>query len=264
MPFVILNVNKCKRDGICISECPYGVITADDGSGFPKLRKEAETACISCGHCIAVCPTGALSLSKMSSEECIEVRDELSITFKEAEQFLKSRRSSRRFKDKPVPRETLSHLIDISRWAPSAMNKQSVCWLVVERRSEVQKLAEMVMNWMRENSYQTKLISAFDEGEDPVLRGAPHLAVAHAPEDDFWSTTNCVISLTYMELTANAAGLGACWAGLFTRVANVYPPLIKVLDLPQNHKVHGALMLGYPQHRFRLIPPRKEAKIKRL
>jgi nitroreductase/NAD-dependent dihydropyrimidine dehydrogenase PreA subunit len=262
LSFLVLNASKCKRDGICISECPYGVINDADGSGFPAIRKGEEKHCIFCGHCVSVCPHGALSLSKMSQEECLEVRDELTISFEEAKQFLKSRRSVRSFKDKRVPRETLIHLIDISRWAPSAMNKQSVHWLIIERRSEIRQLAKMVMSWMQENNYQAKLIAGLDQGKDMVLRDAPHLAVAHAPKDDFWSTTDCVISLTYMELAAIASGLGACWAGLFTRVANIYPPLIKALDLPDNHKVCGALMLGYARNKFRLIPRRKEAKIK--
>ena len=61
-----------------------------------------------------------------------------------AEAFIRQRRSIRRFEQKPVARETIQRLIEIARHAPSGHNRQPVQWLVIERRAEVERLADRV------------------------------------------------------------------------------------------------------------------------
>ena len=261
MDLFVIDKDKCKKDYICIAECPYGFIFERDNDGFPKIREGSATHCINCGHCVAVCPNEALSLLTMSPESCIPVQKRLSINPDEVEQFLKSRRSFRAYKNKSIPHKTLIRLIDTTRWAPSASNRQPVHWLFVETQSEVQKLSGLVVDWMRENDIEPDIVAAWEQDEDMVLRGAPHLAIAHANSDYFWAVTDSAIALTYLELTANALGLGACWAGYFTKAVSVYPPLAEALDIPDNHKVCGAMMLGYPKFRFPRIPQRNEAKV---
>ena len=65
-----------------------------------------------------------------------------------------------------------------------------------------------------------------------------------------------------MELAANANNIGSCWAGYFTKAANVYSPLRDILDIPDTYEVFGAMMLGYTKYHFHKIPDRKELNIK--
>ncbi len=51
--------NKGKRDGICAEVCPGRIIRLE-GEAFPEETANAELRCISCGHCVTACPTGAL------------------------------------------------------------------------------------------------------------------------------------------------------------------------------------------------------------
>jgi nitroreductase len=154
-------------------------------------------------------------------------------------------------------------LIDIVRWAPTAMNLQPVEWIIIANPDETRRMAGKAVDWMRRNNLYTGLVEAWDrKARDEVLRGAPHAFIAHAHEEGLKPVEDCTIALTYLELAAWAQGLGACWAGAFTNAINHYHPLASTLNLPERHRVYGAMMIGYPDVEFKRIPPRNDAKIK--
>ncbi len=66
-----------------------------------------EENCIDCGHCVAICPKHALSHASIDSEQCIPVNSG-NISADNMEIFLRSRRSVRAYKRKPIEKETLS------------------------------------------------------------------------------------------------------------------------------------------------------------
>jgi len=261
MAFISVDYEKCKRDGICITECPFSLIVERKEDGYPEARMAAQRLCINCGHCVSACPHQALSLQSMSSADCISVKKELQITPEQAGQFLKGRRSIRAYKDKPVPREKLEQIIDTTRWAPSARNIQPVHWLVVETPDEVRKLAGLVVEWLHGMNKLPGIVSAWEQGKDMVLRGAPHLVVAHAAEDGMKPVEDCTIAMTYLDLAAHSLGLGTCWAGFLMSAAREHQPLIDELHIPEGHRVYGAMMLGYPKILYPRIPLRASAKV---
>lgn len=261
MTFISVDHEKCKRDGICVAECPFSLIQERGEDGFPEARMAARRICINCGHCVAVCPHEALTLKDVSASDCIPVKKDAAIGPDAVRQFLLSRRSIRTYRKKPVPRDILEQIIDISRWAPSARNIQPVHWLMVETPDEVRKLSGFVVEWFRQTSNFPGIVSAWEQGVDKVLHGAPHLAIAHAPENGMKPEEDCTIALTYFDLAASGFGLGTCWAGLLMGAARAYQPLLDELRLPAGHKVYGAMMIGYPKFRYQRIPPRKAARI---
>jgi len=266
-----IDVQKCKRDGTCAKVCPLKLITLSEEEKLPIPIEGAEKQCVRCGHCVAVCPFGALSLKVMKPEECLPVDPKLLPSVEQARHFLMSRRSIRVYKKLPVDRETLTAILDTARYAPSAVNVQPVNWLVIEDAGEVNRLAGLVIDWMRQVMKEDpqlakglnmkRFVADWDNGEDRICRGAPHVIVAHADGALAVSQASCTIALTYLELAAFSAGLGGCWAGFFTRAANQYPPLKEALQLPEGHEVFGAMMVGYPKYRYHRIPLRKKAKV---
>ena len=58
MSLFTINSRLCKRDGICVQECPLGIIEIRKKGDFPSPVEKAEEICIRCGHCVAVCPAG--------------------------------------------------------------------------------------------------------------------------------------------------------------------------------------------------------------
>jgi nitroreductase/Pyruvate/2-oxoacid:ferredoxin oxidoreductase delta subunit len=250
--------SKCQKDGICEAVCPLNLISLQE---FPESVDDGYELCNSCGHCVASCPTGALSNIKAPLEDCIPIQQELQPSPGSVEQFLKSRRSIRVFKERPVPRDTLERILDSARWAPSASNKQPVRWTVVEKREKVKHLAELTAEWLKKEnlSYLQRFIAGWEQGKDMILRSAPHLVIASASEENPWARGDCAIALTYVELAAKANGLGTCWAGLFTRAVGANPSICEFLGMEQGHRVYGALMLGYPVYGYHRIPMRNEA-----
>jgi nitroreductase/NAD-dependent dihydropyrimidine dehydrogenase PreA subunit len=270
MSRLIVDDAKCTRCGICVKECPPRIIEMLDPKALPTVIPDQPERCITCGHCVSVCPFSAIALNVMKPDDCETVSKQLLPTAEQMEHLLKSRRSIRVYKEKPVPHAALAKLIDIARYAPSAHNAQSVHWLVVEDPREVRSLAALVIEWMSmlirksprviELFHFDKFVNAWERGEDRVLRGAPHLVVAHAPKDAAMAQENCAIALTYLELAAYSQGLGACWAG-YLLAASSSPAIITALRLPGGHKCFGAMIVGYPKHEFRCIPLRNEPSI---
>lgn len=271
MSFLSIDHEKCKRDGICVAECPMGLIKIRGKDAFPSPVEGAGEMCANCGHCVSVCPQGALSLKTMKPEDCVPLRKDLLPGPEQAGHFLSARRSIRTYIKQPVERATLSRLIDIARYAPSGHNLQPVQWLVIENSDEVNRLAGLVIDWMRYMVQEKPelalpmhldgIVATWDRGKDRICRNAPHIIMAHAPESLSVAQSSCIIALTYLELAAFAMGLGACWAGYFNLAANLYPPMTKALGLPEGHQSFGSMMVGYPKYHYHRIPVRNKPVI---
>ncbi len=266
-----IDSSKCKRDGICVAECPMGIIALKDKDSVPIPVAGAEELCVRCGHCVAVCPHGALSHADMTPEQCPPVQKKFFLNSEQAEHFLRSRRSIRAYKDKQVEKETLAKLIDIARYAPSGHHGQPAKWIVIYEAGEVRKLVAHVADWMRfmlkeqpafaKSLHMDMVLAGYQMGKDVICRSAPHLIIAHAPKSDVTAPVACTIALTYLELAAPSFGLGACWAGYFNAAMNFWQPLQKAVGLPENHGSFGAMMVGYPKFQYHRLPLRKEPEI---
>lgn len=271
MSLIAVDRDKCKRDRICAAECPGKLIYFNSQDAYPSVPEGAEPFCINCGHCVAVCPSGAITLKTMGPEDCPTVDRSLLPEPEQVRHLMLSRRSVRRYRERPVEHDLLVRIIDTAQYAPTGSNKQQVYWIVVEDPARVNNMAKMVIDWMRlepkENvdpAYVTRmkgLVAAWDKGQDRICRQAPHVILAHYPESIPAAHTDCIIALTHLDLAAYSEGLGTCWAGYFNNAANAYPPLAEALGLPQGHRCAGALLLGYPQFQFHRIPLRKEPDI---
>jgi len=243
----------------------------DPESGFPTPAPDFQEICLRCGHCVAVCPTAALSLDWLGPDECRAIRQELEVTPDQAEQFLCGRRSIRNFRKKEVPRSVLEKIVEIACSAPSAKNQQPWHWIVIQDRSEVRRLAGMVVEWVRQVIQSTpkeaeamglpRVVASWDEGYDRICRGAPHVILAHADKNWAFSTEDCTLAMSHLDLYAAGMGLGTCWAGYFFKAVNAYPPLFEALGLPSHHLAYGAMMIGYPKFKYRLIPRRRPPRI---
>ncbi len=275
MSLIRIDAEKCKRDGICTQECPFALLFMKDAESVPEPAGHAEALCIRCGHCVAVCPAGAISLKGMAQSDCPPIRKELAVGPEQAEQFLRSRRSIRVYKDRQAPLETLQKLVEIARSAPTAHNDQEVHWIVIDKKEEAKKLAQMTVDWMRsimENDperarkmHLDMVVGAWDFGLDVISRDAPHLVLVHAEEGTPFSKyypADCATALAYLELAAPSFGLGSCWNGMLLGAALEDEKMQKALNLPENHQCMGALMLGYPKFKYHRLVLRNPPPIK--
>jgi len=254
---ITVNRELCIQDGACIAVCPFETIrTGKDG--FPE--ENPEKSCILCGHCAAVCSCGALSHAGLPPEPFLPMPQNLPSP-EAIDNLLVSRRSVREFEPEPVGRQTLERLLDLGRRAPTASNSQQLHWIVVQGKEKVRALSEEAVRWMRVADYAADRMEAWDRGYDFVMRGAPTAVMVFTPDDYLWGRQDCAIALTFMELAAEARGIGVCWAGFLVRIAREHAPLRELLAVPPNYVVHGALMLGRPKYRYHSVPPRNPLNV---
>ncbi len=247
-----------------------GIIRFEGKGRYPEILPESEAMCIRCGHCVAVCPHGALDHAEVPLAACTVIDKALVLSTAQAEQFLRSRRSVRRFKDKPVEKVTLQHLIESARYAPTAGNSQLVEWLVINDRKLLHTISGQVIDWMRVllqdpkspvAPYYPALVKAWEAGVDSVLRSAPCLVVAMAPGSMPIRMVDLTLALSYLELAAPQYGLGTCWAGLLQGAMLANPSLKEAVGIPQDYSFHYPMMIGYGKVRYYRLPERKEPKI---
>ena len=267
MAFLTIDETKCKQDGICAAECPRRIITQKDGKSFPQVAEADEAYCMTCGHCVAVCPHGALSVAAVDIKDCPEIKGDLALSWDQATQFLRSRRSIRVFKKKAVDRETLKQLIETARYAPTASNAQNLHWTVIEGRDKLEALSQQTINWMKRviedqpdsaaADYFRPVVARWATGYDGILRTARTLIVASAPKESNNGLVDLSIALAYLELAALPLGVGTCWAGFLRGAMLATPELVESMGLPEGHTWFYPMMIGYPKFMYHRLPERK-------
>ena len=147
------------------------------------------------------------------------------------EEVLEKRRSIRKYKDTPIPKENILKILEAARSAPSASNRQPWNFVVVENKETIKKLAKQ--DWAAEAPVM--IVGLADQAASPN-----------------WCNNDLGIALEHLVLAATNLGLGTCWMGQTGR-----EELIKsLLDIPDNFKVVAVIPLGVPDE----TPAPKERK----
>ena len=268
-----MDESKCNKDGLCAKECPMAIIRLQDKESYPELiAGGGGQVCTQCGHCVVVCPHGALNHTLVPLESCQPIRKDLLISEEQAVQFLRSRRSIRAFiKDRPVEKETIKKLIEIARYAPTGGNSQMVEWTVIMDKAKIKELSRLTVDCMRSvlqkdpqpayATYLPMIVAVWDAGYDIVLRNAPAIVVASAPKEDPNGLVDVTLALSYLELAATSKGLGTCWAGFVQGAMLSSPQMKKEMGIPEDHPHYYPMMLGYPKPKYFRLPERKAPKI---
>ncbi len=265
MSLLVTDKSKCSKDQICAEVCPQHIIEFDS-DGFPFIKEEDVSKCMFCGHCVAVCPKAALELENLPLNKFSDVEKKWKIPFEQLRPFLQSRRSIRAYREKEVEREKIEMLIDTARYAPTGLNLQSVKWKVVNGKDKVRAAVKHSMDFVNDLVEAEhpmakvlnfdRFVKLYNSGSDPILLNAPAVILAYGKKDTPPLDKDCVIALTYLELSTYSMYLGACWGGYFEAAVNMWQPLKQFLDIPDEDMCYGALMIGYPKFKYKMIPSR--------
>jgi nitroreductase/NAD-dependent dihydropyrimidine dehydrogenase PreA subunit len=254
----------CIGCGGCIRACPGALITKKD---FPVPIENAWDLCIDCGHCVAICPTGAMHQRSMSPEDCEPFDIHLVPQWDKVKQYMSSRRSIRTFIKKPIEKEKIIQLLDISRFAPNGANRQVIRWIVINDMEKVHQVGQMTIDWMKIVKEKNPalyaeanleiFVSAWDGNNDRITRGAPCIIMATAPKDERTAPPAAMIAIHQIQLAATSLGLGTTFTGSINTAAQGYPPMIDMLGIPESYIPFGTFVIGYPAEKYQRIPVRR-------
>lgn len=167
---------------------------------------------------------------------------------------IRTRRSVRKFSDRPVTEEQLNQVLEAARQAPSWANMQ--CWrfVVIQNRKVREQISELsyVDEYFAPKGYK------FNPAQK-ALSQAPVVIVACADQERsgaLWGQnyylTDLGIATQNLMLAAHAQGLGTVFVGVFDE-----PQLRELLGIPEQIRIVGLFPLGYPLSEPKAGPPRK-------
>lgn len=171
-----------------------------------------------------------------------------------------SRRSIRRYLDKPVPDALIMQLLDAARWAPSAHNRQPWRFAVIRDATTKHTLATAMGRRLRADlaadGLSTEAIERDAGRSYRRLTAAPALvllSLSMADMDDYpdaarqrneWhmAVQSVAMAGQNLLLAAHALGLGACWV-----CAPLFCPEVvaETLGLPGDWQPQGLITVGY-------------------
>ena len=148
----------------------------------------------------------------------------------DALEALLTRRSIRKFKDKPIPDEVVDTLLHTAMAAPSAMNEQPWHFVVIRDRKQLDKIHA-------NHPYASMLLQA-----PMVIAVVGDTTKEHHP--GYW-VVDCSIATTHILLAAHALRLGGVWLGIYPREERM-AMVRDILGLPDHIQPLSLVALGYP------------------
>ncbi len=142
------------------------------------------------------------------------------------------RRSIRKYKNTDIEDEKIKKILESARIAPSAANRQEWKFLVV-RDDETRKKLVDACNGQRFVAVAPVLIAACSTESNTIM-----------PCGQYAYTVDLSIALSFMILQATELELGTCWLGAYNE-----SQVKTILDIPDDIRVVGMIVLGYPDEK---------------
>jgi nitroreductase/NAD-dependent dihydropyrimidine dehydrogenase PreA subunit len=284
---ITINPDLCKRDGICVQECPAAVFEQTENASIPDVAHE--DYCIACGHCVAICPHGAIAHGDFPTGNVEPINQELIPSYEQVRELLRSRRSSRAFLERRIERAVIEKILDGARFAPSAHNSQGTEFLVVQDQPTLRKIIELTADCLAgitkklrnpvirqllllaarekvEGAVHSldgfdRVVKAVKSGTDRILRGAPTLLLFHADKKRTFAEADANLALQNATSVAQVLGVGSFYTGYVVSVCRRDDRIPRLLSIPESHKVYGGLALGYPKVAFEKWMERRPPQI---
>lgn len=183
--------------------------------------------------------------------------------------LLENRKSIRKFKKDPVPKDVLERILSAAMQAPSGKNRQNWRFYVVQGKKREEYLQYSQKSWLsikdilkerlKPSLYDFTERFFFTLGDAPVLV----FAFSHNSSDEKFLTSigSVYMAVQNLNLACFAEGLGCCTMGAPLEIKN---DVIKFLNLADHPEIKSGQMellcgvvLGYPDH----SPPKAPRQI---
>jgi len=161
-----------------------------------------------------------------------------------------SRRATRNYTDRPVPKDAIELLIKAAIHAPSAMNLQPWAFGVIhcnhQRLEDYSKRAKaFVVDTLEPGSPLYELRDSLLDPNFNLFYNAGTLIIIYAKPSGTDSAEDCCFAAENMMLAAAEMGLATCPIGLARPWLNL-PETKQELGVPAGYTAVTPLILGYP------------------
>jgi len=149
---------------------------------------------------------------------------------------LYARRTIRKFTQDPIPKEILTRIVEVTRLAPAAMNKQPLRYLVVNDPDLCAQVFPYT-HWARSLGPE----GTPKEGERPT---AFILILVNTEMEGAWTAHDVGAAAQTVMVAAQNHRIGTCWMASINRKA-----LVELFDIPGKYRLDTLISMGYPAER---------------
>lgn len=165
--------------------------------------------------------------------------------------IIKKRRSIRKYKDKPLQKDTIDLILEAAKYAPTARNLQQLEYKVITNKDLIKKISDRISALLKKER------PAFQARERPnIFYDAPLLIIITGPKENDWIYSDAALAVQNIMLYATSINLGTCFIGL-ARFVEKDKELMHELNISDDRKVAAAVICGYPDEE----PPEKEKRM---
>lgn len=286
---ITADMERCRRCALCEIICPNDVFRWQDRT----IEARYPGRCIRCGHCVAVCPENALEHTGFKGKTFEKIDPFFELSFEQIEKLYRSRRSCRRFKDKPMRGRKIDALLAVARLAPTATNAQNVRFIVLDEKSVIRtfevdiaryylKLGRQMRNPVTRfilritvgksivQAYQYHMSAIIErfadvlEGTKSLFADAPAVVIAYSSGLPHIASANCNLSIAQIMLAAESMRLGTCYNGYALTALVRDKGVRQRAGVPAGYTPGAVLTVGEPDVTFHRAPPRRIPRITHL
>ena len=256
-----IDEDLCTSCKLCQQVCIRDNIVVED------FAIETGGNCFECGHCMAVCKVGAITLKSYENQEG-RIQEynsrEIPVGYDDLLQLLKQRRSIRWFKNKKIDKATFNMLFEGAYYSPSAQNNQDVEFVVLDEKLD--EFMELVYDIIKVEENQFFRIKEFGDYLNdnstkefhPLLWSGKQLILTFSSDK-----TSTVIANTRLELLAYSLGLGGFYSLFILKADEIdHDKLMEFFpNIDNNKHMYSAFIIGHPKVKFRRTIPHKNIKV---
>ena len=152
---------------------------------------------------------------------------------------LLTRRSIRKFEDKPIPDDMVRQILEAAMMAPSAGNAQPWQFIVVNDRNILDGMAGIHVHMKMVTQAALGIIVCADLSKEKY--------------PGYW-VQDCSAAMQNLLLAAHGLGLGAVWTGIHP-VEDRVKAFTEMFNLPENIIPLGFAPIGWPRSAHQLRKP---------